>query len=160
MASPLATLLMLRARASSAACCLLRATWDIMSDLFEMTSYSSHLGCHDPLPLLDEVTLGALAVPVLAGPLVSLQPGDHAVVATPSTLGSPQRVLAVHHDGQRGTVTKGECWGASPASHWVLSPRPLIGRRDGASSDWSEGAARESSVMTDEQLDKYSFILH
>ena len=60
-----------------------------------------YLGCHDPLSLLYEVTLGTLAISVLAGSLVSLQPGDHSVVPTPSTLGSPQRVLAVHHDGQR-----------------------------------------------------------
>ena len=93
-----------------------------------MTGYNSYLGRHHSLPLLDEVTLGTLAVSVLAGSLVSLQPGDHSVVPTPSTLGSPQRVLAVHHEELRGTETEGECWGHLTASHWMQTGRPLIGR--------------------------------
>ena len=51
--------------------------------------YYSDLCCHDPLSLLYEVTLGTLTVPVLAGPLMSLQPGDHSVVPAPGTLRSP-----------------------------------------------------------------------
>lgn len=93
-----------------------------------------YLGCHDPLSLLYEVTLGTLAISVLAGSLVSLQPGDHSVVTTASTLGSPQRVLAVHDEVLKGTVTEGKCWGASlsltldadlPASHWSLGRSSL-----------------------------------
>ena len=55
---------------------------------------TSNLRGHDPLSLLDEVTLGALAVAVLARPLVTLQPRDDAVVAAPRALRPPQRVLA------------------------------------------------------------------
>ena len=66
----------------------------------------TYLGRHDPLSLLDEVTLGTLAVSVLAGPLVALQPGDDPVVPTPGTLRSPQRVLAVHPEELRGTVRR------------------------------------------------------
>ena len=53
-----------------------------------MINYSD-LCSHDPLSLLYEVTLGTLTVPVLAGPLMSLQPGDDSVIPTPGTLGSP-----------------------------------------------------------------------
>ena len=63
------------------------------------TLQDRYLGCHDPLSLLDEVALGALAVPVLAAPLVTLQPGDHPVVAASSALGSPQRILPGVHLG-------------------------------------------------------------
>ena len=90
----------------------------------------SYLGRHHPLPLLYEVALGTLAVPVLAGPLVSLQPGDHSVVPTPGTLGSPQRVLAVHPEDLRGTVEEGEYWGTLSASPWAQA---------GPASHWSSG---------------------
>ena len=95
---------------------------------------AAYLGRHDPLSLLDEITLGALAVSVLAGPLVALQPGDHPVVATPGTLRSPQRVLAVHPEVLRGTVTRrGNYWGLlSPRAGLSLVGRteqPLIGSR-------------------------------
>ena len=53
-----------------------------------MINYSD-LCSHDPLSLLYEVTLSTLTVPVLAGPLMSLQPGDDSVIPTPGTLGSP-----------------------------------------------------------------------
>ena len=51
-----------------------------------------YLGCHDALALLYEVTLGAVAVSVLAAPLVALQPGDDAVVPAARTLGPPHPV--------------------------------------------------------------------
>ena len=108
------------------------------------------------MPLLDEVALGALAVSVLAGPLVALQPGDDPVVPTPGTLRSPQRVLAVHPEDLRGTVKRrGNTGGSSQPHIGPRQARPLIGRQDGASSDWVPGAAGGlKCVMTELQLDK------
>ena len=56
-----------------------------------------NLSCHDPLPLLDEVALGAFAVPVLAASLVTLEPGDDPVIPASGTLGSPEIVLSGVH---------------------------------------------------------------
>lgn len=47
----------------------------------------THLGSHDTLPLGDEVTAGTGTVLKLAMSLVSLEPADHAVVATAGALG-------------------------------------------------------------------------
>ena len=101
------------------------------------------------MPLLDEVALGALAVSVLAGPLVALQPGDHPVVATPGTLRSPQRVLAVHPEELRGTVRwrRGNTGGSARPHIGPRLGRALIGRQDGAASDWVPGAAGERNVL-------------
>ena len=56
-----------------------------------------YLSCHDSLSLLDEVALGALAVPVLAASLVTLEPGDDPVVSASGTLGPPEIVLSRVH---------------------------------------------------------------
>ena len=115
-----------------------------------LSSYISYLGRHDSLSLLDEVTLGTLAVSVLAGSLVSLQPGDDPVVPTPGTLWSPQRVLAVHPEELRGTVSwRGNTGGSSQPHIGPRLARPLIGRQDGASSDWLPGAAGVTEMCYD-----------
>ena len=52
------------------------------------TKHKMYLCGHDPLPLRDEIALGASAVPEPAVALVALQPRDHPVVAAAGALGS------------------------------------------------------------------------
>lgn len=52
-----------------------------------------HLRGHDALPLSDQVALGAVAVLESAVTLVTLEPGDHAVVPASRALGLPGALL-------------------------------------------------------------------
>ena len=62
-----------------------------------------HLGGHDPLPLGDQVALGAQAVLVLAVALVALEPRDHAVVAA-------TRTFRLAHAALRKRQQRGRHW--------------------------------------------------
>jgi len=49
-----------------------------------------HLGGHDPLAIHHQLAVGAAALAPTAQSLVTLDTGDHAVIAAPGTLGRPQ----------------------------------------------------------------------
>ena len=68
-----------------------------------------YLSGHDPLSFLNKVTLGTLAVSILACSLVALEPRDEAMVPTASTLGSPQRILSGVHCGNCDNPCKTDC---------------------------------------------------
>lgn len=61
----------------------------ISTNVLLFNQYPPDLRRHHALPLLDEVALGAVAVPELAVPLVALEPGDEPVVPAPGALRLP-----------------------------------------------------------------------